>query len=103
VPGTETTQRTNAWCFGCNVETRHQPIDLPTATDGMPRRSYVCVDCGVVAATTVELSEVEYNRLRTTERQLDEARRSLRNVVNAVLAGEELPAPFRRTEPTAMR
>lgn len=62
----------------------------------------MCVECGVVAATTVELSEIEYNRLRATERHLEEARRSLRNVVNAVLAGEELPAPFRRTEPTAM-
>jgi hypothetical protein len=74
---------------------------LPPASDGTPRRSYVCVECGVVAATTVELSEIEYNRLRSAECQLEIARRSLRNVVNAVLAGEDLPAPFRRTEPTA--
>jgi hypothetical protein len=77
-------------------------VEVTPASDGLTRRSYVCVECGVVAATTVELSEIEYNRLRATERHLEEARRSLRYVVNAVLAGEELPAPFRRTEPTAI-
>ncbi|MDQ3332652.1 MAG: hypothetical protein M3552_18715 [Planctomycetota bacterium] len=97
--GTEWRQWTVNWCFGCNAETGHESQEVPQLTDGLTRRSHVCVECGIVTATTVEISEVEYNRLRATERSLEEARRSLRHVVNAVLAGEDLPAPFRRTEP----
>ena len=99
MPANETIRTATCWCFGCNAETRHDERDVPSGrADGLSRRTRVCVECGVAGMTIVELTEGGYNRLRRAEGQLVEARGTLRAVVDAVLSGEELPAPFRRTE-----
>lgn len=102
LPMPDFVRTTSAWCFGCNAETRHEERDVSAgrSPDGRARRACVCVECGVAGMTVVELTEGEYNRLRRVERQLDATRDTLRRVIDAVLSGEELPPPFRRTEPT---
>jgi len=100
MPESDLVRTTTCWCFGCNAETPHDERDVPAdrSPDGRARRTRVCVECGVAGMTAVELTEGEYNRLRRAERQLDATRDTLRRVIDAVLSGEELPAPFRRTE-----
>ena len=98
MPGILSDQSQRCWCFECHCETRHESHDLLPTSDGQPRRARACVDCGATTATTIEVSEVEYHRLLRADRQLQEARRALRQIVDAVLSGGELPAPFRRTE-----
>ena len=101
MPGIEQDRAATGWCFGCNAETRHEDAEAACDRrgDGLVRRTRVCVECGVTKMTVVELSEVELNRLRRAEAELQEARRAFRRLLEAVLSGEELPAPFRRTEP----
>jgi hypothetical protein len=100
MPGTDSIRMATSWCFGCNAETWHEERLAPPdrAADGLPRRTRVCTECGVAGMTVVELPEGEFNRLRRSDGQLAETRRTLRQIVDAVLAGEDLPAPFRRTE-----
>lgn len=99
----DSVRTTTAWCFGCNAETRHEERDIAAdrSRDGHLRRARVCVECGVAGMTVIELTEGEYNRLRRAEQQLGGTRDTLRRVIDAVLSGEDLPPPFRRTETSA--